>query len=97
MPAPDLAYVKAVCRLDDNRHDLTLPVCIGAATQKASHETGVDYSVQPMPDAVKQWVALYARYLCELPGVSVDVEVKPFPARLDGLLDPYRTYGAAPA
>lgn len=91
MPAPDTALVKAWCRIDGNEFDSILPLMIDSATAIASHETGVDYTVEAMPDAVQQWVSANVSYWIENPNAANDKKADPSPF-LSSLLDPYRTY-----
>jgi hypothetical protein len=91
MPAPDTAIVKQWCRIDGDEFDLILPVLIGSAAKLASHECGVDYSVETMPEPVQSWVCAQVAYWIENPESGSDDRMKPSPF-LAGLLDPYRSY-----
>lgn len=88
MAAPDTAIIKQWCRIDGSEFDLVLPVLIAAATALASHETGTDYEVEAMPEAVQQWCAVNIGYWLANPDLLNGSAVpSPF---LAGLLDPYR-------
>ncbi|WP_028310977.1 head-tail connector protein [Derxia gummosa] len=87
MPAPDLALVKSWCRIDGTEFDGQLPTMVTAATAMASHETGIDYLTEEMPEAVQQWCAAVVSHWLSNPGS--EAAPSPFMARL---LDPHRTY-----
>lgn len=91
MAAPDIDLIKAWVRIDGTEFDATLPLMIASATSLASHECGVDYTVEDMPESVQQWVAATVSYWVNNPDAATDrkTEVSPF---LSGLLDPHRTY-----
>ena len=96
MPAPDLALIKTWCRIDSAAFDTILPTMIESATALASHETGVDYSTEAMPEAVQMWVAANVGYWVNQPDAGTDKKIEPSPF-LSGLLDPYRLYDWSPA
>lgn len=89
MPAPDLAFVKSWARIDGAEFDVILPGLVAAATALASHETGVDYTVEAMPDAAQLWVAANVSYWIKNPDAAEAGSMQPSPF-LDRLLDPCR-------
>lgn len=91
MAAPDSDLVKVWCRIDGTEFDDILPMMIASATALASHETGVDYTIEPMPESVQQWVAANVAYWTENPNAANDKTSDPSPF-LACLLDPYRTF-----
>lgn len=91
MPAPAIDFVKTWGRIDVDEFDAILPALIASATAMASHETGVDYSSEAMPEAVQCWVAANVSYWVDNPTAATDRAMSPAPY-LSGLLDPYRTY-----
>lgn len=95
MPAPEIALIKVWARIDGAEFDAILPMLIASATALASHETGVDYIVEAMPDAVQHWCAANVSYWINNSDAASDRRADPSPF-LDGLLDPYRTYRTAP-
>lgn len=86
MPAPSTDFVKAWCRIDGDEFDAVLPAMIASATTVASHETGVDYLVEDMPDSVKVFCSAVVAQLLTSPeaGLTSTVTLS--------LLDPYRVY-----
>ena len=88
---PDSQFVKDWCRIDGADFDNILPALIESATAQASHETGVDYSTEAMPEPVKVWCAAQVAHWIANPEASTvrALSVSPF---LGGLLDPFRTY-----
>ena len=93
--APDIAIVKTWCRIDGAEFDDILPAMIASATALASHETGVDYAVQTMPESVVQWVCCNVSYWINNPDAATTRKADPSPF-LAGLLDPYRTFNWTP-
>lgn len=91
MAAPDTALVKTWCRIDGSEFDSILPMMIASATAIAGYETGVDYTVESMPESVQQWVAANVAYWIDHPNAANDKTSDPSPF-LAGLLDPHRTY-----
>lgn len=91
MPAPDLAFVKEWCRIDGTEFDLILPTLLTTATTLASHETGHDYHLEPMPEPVKAWCAAQVAYWTDHPSAGTERQMMPSPFHR-GLLDPYRRY-----
>lgn len=91
MPAPDINLVKSWARIDGNEFDGVLPTMIASATAVASHEVGVDYSLEEMPESVQAWCAAQVAHWLENPAAAVEKasDKNPF---LNGLLDPYRVY-----
>ena len=96
MPAPELSFVKPWCSIDGDAFDSVLPTMIASATALASHETGVDYTVEVMPEAVQQWVAANVGFWIDNKNAGSDKKLEPSPF-LAGLLDPYRLYDWSPA
>lgn len=94
MPAPDINLIKIWARIDGTEFDALLPTMIASATVVASHETGVDYTVEAMPEAVQQWCAANVSYWINHPEAASERRADPSPF-LAGLLDPYRTYRTA--
>ncbi len=86
--------IKQWCRIDGNEYDQILALNISAAIALASHETGVDYTVNPIPASVQQWIAAHCAYWIDNPGLATgrDLQVLPYVSRL---LDPYRQYEGA--
>jgi len=86
--------IKQWCRIDGNEYDQILALNISAAIALASHETGVDYTVNPIPASVQQWIAAHCAYWIDNPGLATgrDLQVLPYVSRL---LDPYRQYSGA--
>lgn len=95
MPAPDIALVKAWARIDGTEFDAILPTMIASATAVASHETGVDYTIEDMPESVEQWCAATVSYWINHPDAASEKRTDPSPF-LAGLLDPYRTWKCTP-
>lgn len=87
MPSPSIDIVKTWCRIDGAEFDAILPTMIAGATGLASHGTGVDYTVEVMPDSVQMFVAATVSYWLENPSAN-GVTAK----HLEGLLDPHRVY-----
>lgn len=98
MAAPDLATVKAWCRIDDTRYDDLLPLLIADAAAQAGHQIAGDsayYLTREMPASVQMWCGAQVAHWLESPSASV-LPSGNTPQRnlfLDGLLDPYRLYG----
>lgn len=91
MPAPDINLVTAWARIDGDLYAAVLPTMIDSATALASHETGVDYTVEEMPKAVQQWVAAMVSFWVNNPDAASDQRLEPSPF-LARQLDPYRKY-----
>ena len=91
MPSPSSDLVKAWCRIDGTDFDAVLPTMIASAVMLASHETGVDYITESMPEAVQQWCAAQVAFWIESPSAAIDRQLFRSPY-VDRLLDPYRTY-----
>lgn len=91
MAAPDLALVKTWCRIDGTEFDDILPMMVSASVAIASHETGVDYSTEAMPEAVQQWCCAQIGYWINNPDAADAKDMKPSPF-LARLLDPYRQF-----
>lgn len=89
MPAPAIDFVKAWGRIDGDEFDTILPTLIASATALASHETGVDYGTEIMPEPVQHWVTANVSYWVKNPDAALDRTMNPSPF-LDRLLDPYR-------
>lgn len=97
MAAPEIATVKAWCRIDGAEYDALLPLLIADATAQAGHHVAGDaghYLVTAMPASVQMWCCAQIAHWLEQP--SATVASGNAPQRnlfLDGLLDPYRLYG----
>lgn len=91
MPVPETALIKAWARIDGTEFDAVLPTMIASAMAVASHETGVDYAIEAMPEAVQHWCAATVSYWVNNPAAASERRADPSPF-LAGLLDPYRTY-----
>jgi hypothetical protein len=87
----DPDFIKQWCRLDGDAFDAVLDELLPAAVRLASHECGTDYSVEPMPEAVKVWCAAQCAYWIRCPEAAVERNLMPSPFHR-GLLDPYRTW-----
>jgi len=90
MAAPDISFIKAWCRIDDTRFDAILPSLIASAAAAASHEVGVDYLTEDMPESVKIWCAAQVAHWIATPEAAAERAEKNL--FLNGLLDPYRVY-----
>lgn len=95
MAAPDTALIKSWCRIDGDEFDTILSVMIASATSLASHETGVDYTVEAMPESVQIWVAANISYWINSPDAASEKRADPSPF-IAGLLDPHRTFNWTP-
>lgn len=91
MAAPDTDLVKLWCRIDGTEFDGLLPTMIAGVTALASHETGVDYTAEDMPEAVQQWCCAQISYWINNPDAAGSKEMKASPFLMH-LLDPYRSY-----
>lgn len=91
MPSPSPDLIKSWCRVDGTDFDAILPTMISAAVALASHETGVDYVAEAMPEAVQQWCSAQVAYWIESPSAASERQMFRSPY-VDRLLDPYRTY-----
>lgn len=91
MAAPDIDFIKAWCRIDGSEFDDVIPALIASATAGASHEVGVDYATEDMPESVQVWCAAQVAHWISTPEAASDksLERNPFLSRL---LDPYRVY-----
>ena len=96
MPAPDLVLVKTWCRIDGAEFDAIMPTMIASATSLASHECGVDYATEAMPEAVQQWCAAQVAYWINNPEAATEKALTQSPF-ISGLLDPFRQYNWTPA
>lgn len=91
MPAPDLALIKSWCGVFGPEYDAQLPIMVAAATRLASHECGVDYVAEPMPENVQQWCAAQVSYWINNPDAAAEKPLHKSPF-IDGLLDPERRF-----
>lgn len=96
MPTPDLATVKAWCRIDGAQFDELLPMLIDSATLLAGHEVGLGEahyfspSVQ-LPTPVLHWICAQVAHWINNPEAASEKDLKRNPF-LDRLLDPYRSW-----
>lgn len=95
MAAPDIALVKLWSRIDGTEFDNLLPTMIASATALASHECGVDYTVEAMPEAVQQWVCAVVGWWLSNPDMPA-ASRNETPAFLARLLDPCRSFNWTP-
>lgn len=91
MAAPSSDLIKAWCRIDGSDFDAVLSTMISTAVAIASHETGVDYVADEMPEAVQQWCAAQVAFWIESPSAATERQMFRSPY-VDRLLDPYRVY-----
>lgn len=91
MSAPDIAFVKQWARIDGNEFDIILPTMIDSAVKLASHETGTNYTAEPMPEPVQQWCAAQVSFWISQPDAATERPLVKSPF-VDGLLDPFRSY-----
>lgn len=91
MALPDIALIKTMARIDGDEFDAILPTLIESATALASHEVGIDYTVEDMPAAVTHYIASHVSYWLNNTDAAAEKQLHPSPF-ISHLLDPYRTW-----
>lgn len=89
--ALSLQYLKTWCRVDGNEFDDLMLSLADIAVKLASHETGRDFTIEPLPEPVQAWIAAQVAYWLDNPAASTEKQMLPSPFHR-GLLDPYRTW-----
>ncbi len=83
--------LKAHCRLEETDFDGELQIALDAAKDHIA-SIGVDLTTDPIPPALDQAVLMLAAHLWHSKGDSSFSEAPYFPATVERLIAPYRSF-----